>query len=204
MGGRLVRHECPNCGLIFGPQTMLALDPELLELEYRLLYQVHAEGDSSPAIIRSFRLLEPRKDGIYLDYGCGGEWSKALSILRQEGWNILGFDPHVNKRTDTVLNSVDDLKDKRFDGIITNNVLEHFQDPIAENLFLNSILNKDGAVIHTTPCFDYRYEFTHYHLFFFTGRSAEFLARRSNMRIDRWVRDSDNPDYIACIMKSRT
>ncbi|MGF1619155.1 MAG: class I SAM-dependent methyltransferase [Rhodomicrobiaceae bacterium] len=198
-GGRLLRHVCPACDVIFGPQKMLALDDEMLDLDYRNLYRIYSEGDSTASVIRTFYLLEPRKSGTYLDFGCGGEWAGAIERLRQEGWNIFGFEPSASRSSEYVFSNWEEVEARQFDGILSHNVLEHLFDPAGTTRRLGQLLTPDGRIVHTTPCFDYSYDFSHYHVFFFTGRSPEILAERSGMRIEDWVRDGE---YIACIMQN--
>jgi len=196
-GGQLVRHQCPDCGVIFGPQKMMSLDDELLDLEYRVLYHVYSESDSTESAIRTFHLLEPKLGGLYLDFGCGGAWSGAIEALRADGWNIIGFEPSVKVGSEHVLSSWDEIGRLKFDGIISHNVLEHLFDPVETNRRLAALLNDGGKIIHATPCFDYKYEFSRFHVFFFTGKSPEVLAQKTGMKIDRWERDGD---FVACIM----
>ena len=63
-GGRLLRYKCPACDVIFGPEKMFALDDEMLQLEYKLLYSIYSEGDSTASTIRAFHLLNPTPNGI--------------------------------------------------------------------------------------------------------------------------------------------
>ncbi|PVZ87149.1 methyltransferase [Serratia sp. S1B] len=197
-GGRLLRHECPSCNVIFGPQKMFALDEEMLDLDYRNLYRIYSEGNSTESIIRTFHLLHPKKNGVYLDFGCGGEWSEAIQRLRADGWNIYGFEPSANHSSEYVFSKWDELSNLRFDGILTHNVLEHLFDPVDITIKLKNLLVEDGRIVHATACFDYLYDFTHYHVYFFTGRSTEVLAKKTGMSIIDWVRDGE---YIACILK---
>jgi len=37
---------------------------------------------------------------------------------------------------------------------------------------------------HATPCFEYLFEYTRFHLFFFPGRSREVLAQRAGLKIE--------------------
>jgi methyltransferase family protein len=198
LGGRLLRHECPSCNVIFGPQKMFALDAEMLDLDYRNLYRIYSEGNSIDSVIRTFHLLKPKKNGVYLDFGCGGEWSEAIQRLRAEGWNIYGFEPSASHSSQYVYSKWDELADKRFDGILSHNVLEHLFDPADITRRLSDLLTDDGRIVHATPCFDYRYDFTHYHVYFFTGRSTYVLAENAGMRIVDWVRDGE---YIACTLQ---
>jgi len=199
-GGKLVRHECPNCEVIFGPQKMFALDPEMLDLDYRALYSVYAEGDSTQSIIRTFHLLKPTKDGVYLDFGSGGEWSDAIQVLREQGWNVLGFEPSVNHASEHVFSKWEEVERSRYDGIFSHNVLEHLFDPVGTTRRLRDLLTPGGRLVHATPCFSYSFEYSHYHVFFFTGRSPDVLSERAGMAIAEWVRDGE---FIACVMRPR-
>jgi hypothetical protein len=196
-GGRLLRHRCPSCGVIFGPQKMLKLDDQMVDLEYRNIYRIYSEGDTTDSVIRTFMLLSPRRDGIYLDFGCGGEWLTSIEKLRKDGWNVVGFEPNVSNSSSYVLSSWEELESKRFDGIISHNVLEHLFDPIGTTKKLANLLNHGGRIVHKTPCFEYRYEYSRFHVFFFTGRSPEVLAERSGLKISKWERDGE---FIACIL----
>jgi len=197
-GGRLVRYKCPACDVIFGPTKMLALDDEMLQLEYSLLYSVYSEGDTTSSTIRAFHLLNPTPNGVYLDYGCGGGWSEAINQLRMDGWNIYGFEPSASSDSPFVFSRLDQIQGMQFDGILTHNVLEHLVDPIGVTRNLANMLTNDGCIVHATACFDYLYEVSRFHLFFFTGRSPEMLAKKSSMFIERWVRDGE---FIACILR---
>jgi 2-polyprenyl-3-methyl-5-hydroxy-6-metoxy-1,4-benzoquinol methylase len=177
---------------------MLALDEEMLDLDYRNLYRIYSEGNSSESIIRTFQLLKPKKDGVYLDFGCGGEWSETIQGLRQEGWNIYGFEPSATHSSEHVFSTWAEIEAMQFDGILSHNVLEHLFDPAATTRRLGELLSPGGRIVHATPCFDYRFDFSHYHVFFFTGKSPEILADRSGLQITDWVRDGE---FIACTMQ---
>jgi hypothetical protein len=47
-----------------------------------------------------------------------------------------------------------------------------------------AILQEGAHMAHTTPCYRYCYEFSRFHLYFFTGRSLEFLGKRTHLRIE--------------------
>lgn len=133
-----------------------------------------------------------------MDFGCGGEWSKAIHILRQEGWSIYGFEPSARQSSPYVFSTWEEIEAKQFDGFLSHNVLEHLMDPSGITQRLSQLLAPGGRLIHTTACFEYIYEFSRYHVFFFTGRSPEMLAERASMHIVDWVREGT---FIACIME---
>ena len=77
----------------------------------------------------------------------------------------------------------------RFHGIFSNNVLEHLRYPIQDLRFLARLLHPGGRMSHATPCFEYLYEYTRFHLFFYLGRSRQLLASESGLRICSFEQD---------------
>ncbi|MEA5462706.1 class I SAM-dependent methyltransferase [Leptothoe sp. PORK10 BA2] len=189
-GGDLLRYQCPHCDVIFGPTKILHLSPKALSREYFWHYQAYSEGDSTQLELRAFYAMKPKRNGLYLNWGAG-RWSNTLQILRAEGWNVLGYDPFSPPSTDTDLYIQDEnqLSNHNFDGIFSNNVLEHLQDPIADILKMKAILKDEGSMVHATPCFEYMYEYTRFHVFFFLGRSRQLLAEQAAMELKEHYRD---------------
>lgn len=187
-GGRLTRYQCSSCDVIFGAEKMLALSKDELSTEYRWHYRAYAEGDSTANEIRAFHLLRPRRDGVYLNFGSGA-WSKSLSQLRSEGWIVYGYEPHAQIASEHVITHEDQLRDMQFDGIFSNNVLEHLRHPVEELISMRELLKPDGRMAHATACFEYLYEFTRFHLYFFTGRSRELLASLAGLNTLAFVQD---------------
>jgi len=199
-GGSLIRYQCPQCDVIFGDNKMLSLSDAELMQEYEWHYKAYKEGDSTDSEIRAFHCLNPSKDGVYLNYGAGS-WSKSVSILRGQGWNVIAYEPHSSAATgvNNILTSRDDLREMRFDGIYSNNVLEHLQRPIDELQFLSGLLKDGGTMSHVTPCFSYLYEYTRFHLFFYLGRSRLVLAKRSDVEIVKFISDGE---FMCCLMRN--
>ncbi len=183
-GGNLIRYRCPVCGAIFGPLKMSRLDQEEFDDDYTVHYTGYHEGDSTPAELYTFELLNPRKDGIYLNYGCGS-WSSTMEILRQRGYQVYGYEPYaVNAGAPWLITDRQALSGMRFDGIFTNNMFEHLRDPVAELCFMKTLLaSGEARMAHTTPCYHYLYEYTRFHLFFFTGRSVDVLCEKAGLRV---------------------
>jgi Methyltransferase domain len=195
-GGRLVRHQCPACDVIFGPDKILTLTAEELTQEYNLHYSAYKEGESKEREIRAFNSLKPRKDGIYLNYG-SGSWSSTVPTLRQEGWNVVAYEPHTAAATsDWCISDANELSKIKFDGIFTNNVLEHFRNPVLELEKISSYLKPGGKMAHATPCYDYLYEFTRFHIFFFLGRSRSFLIEKAGLKEEEFIVDGDFMNLI--------
>lgn len=189
-GGKLLRHECPSCGVIFGTQRMLALSPEELDREYAEHYFCYDEGDSTESEIRTFHYLNPKPEGIYLNFGCG-RWSKSIQYARENGYNLFGFEPYASPETsEYIINDVEYLKSMKFDGIISNDVLEHLRYPDKTLSFMSELIKDDGVMVHTTHCYNYACEYTRFHLFFFTGNSLKLICEKAGLSVE----DTDRID----------
>lgn len=191
-GGLLLRYQCANCDVIYGPKKMLDLTPAELSSDYEWHYRVYDEGDSTAQEIRAFHLLKPSKSGVYLNYGAGA-WSKSVEILRNEGWNVMAYEPHGSAQTiaDYVISNRGELQKIGFDGIFSNNVLEHLRYPVEELSFMRGLIKQGGRMSHATPCFEYLFEYTRFHLFFYLGRSRSLLAERANLAVVDFVVDGE-------------
>lgn len=201
-GGRLQRHQCPNCDVIFGADKMFELSGPELSQDYEWHYGIYEEGDSTDQELRAFHSLRPSRDGVYLNYGAGA-WSRSVEVLRNEGWNVLAFEPHgsASAKTNFLISSRETLDAMRFDGLFSNNVLEHFREPTNELAYMRTLLKPGGRMAHATPCFEYRFEYTRFHLFFFLGRSRALLASQIGMSIKEYVTDGD---FMCCLMESES
>ena len=191
-GGEITRHQCPKCDVIFGSSLMLSLSAGELTREYEWHYRVFSEGDSTEQELRAFHALNPERDKKYVNWGSGA-WSRSIEVLRADGWQVFGFEPHgsAGGEGDAILNSLDKLIALKPDGIYSNNVLEHLRHPVEELKTMSSLLPAGGMMSHATPCFEYRFEFTRFHLFFFLGRSRAFLVDRAGLQRVNYLADGD-------------
>ncbi len=80
------------CDAVFGPQKYLDLPEEFVSQDYVLLYTHYAEINSTENEIRTFRSLDPKPGGLYLNWGCG-TWSETIPRLRADGFDVWGFEP---------------------------------------------------------------------------------------------------------------
>jgi hypothetical protein len=197
-GGLLERHQCPNCDVIFGADKMLRLSPNELGSDYEWHYKVYQEGDSTEAELRAFHSLKPRRDGVYVNYGAGS-WSRTVPLLREQGWNVFAYEPHGSAAAtggEWLISSEAQMHGHQFDGIFSNNVLEHLRRPADDLRRMKGWLKPGATMAHATPCFEYLYEYTRFHLFFFPGRSRELLADRAGLRIENFEVDGE---FMNCV-----
>jgi len=52
-------------------------------------------------------------------------------------------------------------------------------------------------MIHSTPCYQYAYEYSRWHLYFFVGKSIDFLCEKSGLEIE-----TRNPNIISFKVKT--
>lgn len=89
------------------------------------------------------------KGRLYLDWGCGGAWSRTISQLRREGWDVWGYEPSAEAPGDFVVNQRSAIG-AQFDGIFSNNVIEHFRDPVGQFNDFHQLLKpwwEDGPLL---------------------------------------------------------
>jgi hypothetical protein len=188
-GGRLERYGCPACDLVFGPLKVLDASEALLTADYRLLYETYREARPTASEMRAFRSTSPREGGLYLDWGCGAQ-SETIDVLREEGWDVWGYEPAVEPQSPFIAPSRGGIS-ARFAGIFSNNVIEHFRDPVAEFEAMASHLEPGGLMTHATPCYELLYTDTRFHTAFYLGRSVDVLARRTGLEVVGRERDGE-------------
>ena len=112
-----------------------------------------------------------------------------------------GFEPSERQVNDPdlVFQRREQLALERFDGIYSNNVLEHLRDPVHELTFMASLLTQDASMAHATPCYEYQYEFTRFHLAFYVGKSRHVLAKKVGFQINDFMSDGE----FRCALFSR-
>jgi SAM-dependent methyltransferase len=193
-GGRLERYRCPRCECVFGPQKYLDLDEAFVSRDYRVLYARYSESDSTGDEVRTFRTLSPKVGGVFLDWGCGGAWSRTIDQLRGEGWDVWGYEPSAEAASNFIVNQRDAIG-ARFDGIFSNNVIEHFRDPVASFRDFHAILKDGGTMAHSSPCYEYRYAYSRFHTLFLLGKSPHVLAERTGFKVIDSLYDGDYITY---------
>ncbi len=182
MKKKIYRFKCADCDLIFGPIEYINLTKNQLADKYKELYKSYAENDSTEYEVKTFLSLFPEKGGSYLNYG-SGKWSKSKEIINSMGYTIDCFDFSFN--------DVDTLLSKKYDGIISNNLIEHLQHPVEDFLLFRDLLKEGKMMAHSTPCYEYRYDYSIFHLYFFIGRSLELLAKKTGFELEHYIQDGE-------------
>ena len=161
---------------------MLTLDDNEFFEDCQQHYTLHTDEDTEGEKFTFFKLA-PKKSGKYLNYGCCE--GKAVDLLRNDGWDVYGYEPFANKADSSnpyIITSKDEVSRMRFDGLFSNNVLEHLTNPLETLLFMKSLLVDDSCImVHSTPCYEYLYEQTRFHLIFYTGQSIFKLSELAGL-----------------------
>ena len=177
--GEIVRHQCPNCDVIFGDLRFLNFNKLEINDDYCDTYSYFKEGETYDIQLECLKSIDlfKNKDYSYLDYACG--IGKIIPILKKESYNISGYDKYVVGQN--VLNNIDNMK---FDVIFSNNFIEHLINPINDIKNMLNHLNDNGYLIFTSDCIDeYKVEITHFHTFYFLGKSLSVLSKKLNLNI---------------------
>lgn len=193
-GGRLERYQCPKCEAVFGPQKYLDLDENFVTADYDLLYSRYCESDSTANELKTFQSTSPKPGRLYLNWGCGA-WCKTIPKLRAEGFDVWGYEPSAPK-TDGVIVKERGVISVKFDAIFSNNVIEHFRDPVAQFEDFKTILANDGRMAHSSPCYEYAYPFTRFHTLFLIGKSPHVLAERTGFKAREATRDGEYINFV--------
>lgn len=91
---------------------------------------------------------------VVLDFGCGGGYLlKNLVCFEKHGLEINeNAINEAKKNLDKVFNNIELLSLNKYDKIISNNVLQHCENPFLELKGLNKLLKKNGLIIVIVSC----------------------------------------------------
>lgn len=180
--GKIKRIECPHCDVIFGPLSVINKSAERLSSDYELLYSVYAEGETTEYQKKAFFARNPEKGKNYLNFACGN-WSQGTKDLSELGWQVYGYEPHLPDQHPKIMRKFSDLNAFEFDGIFTHNFIEHLQHPLAQFKSWNAMLKVGDKMAHSSACFEWLFDHSNFHLFYFLGRSLSLLAERTGFEI---------------------
>lgn len=194
----LVRYRCNVCEVIFGPLDMLMLSTEQITNAYRSLYgSGYKEMDATDWEYKIFSTLNPKTNGLYINWGAGT--SKTSEMAKMNGYTILNYDPGMPSELGYL--SLEEVKSLKVDGIISNNVLDHLQDPISDLLLMKSLLREGGMMVHASDGFRYSVHFTKFHLFFFIGKSSQYISQAIDMNYEFLPSPNPNMDILRMSLK---
>ncbi|MFA6201474.1 MAG: methyltransferase domain-containing protein, partial [Bacteroidales bacterium] len=177
----LIRYECPICGVIFGTLNMINGTVEYIKKAYEFCDTVWKEGDGARFELPTFMSLKPSKEKEYLNFGAGNS-SSTIKTLTEQGYKVWGYEPYLPTALPNIIRSKEELAKRKFDGIISSNLIEHLQDPVQDLIFMKSLLkDKTSQMAHATACYELRYEFSLYHLYFFLGKSVEYMSKNAGL-----------------------
>ena len=118
-----------------------------------------------------------------------------VTRLRSNNWNVWGYEPGAEAATDFVVNRRDAIS-ARFDGIFSNNVIEHFRNPVAQFGDFHSLLKVGGTMAHSSPCYEYAYAYSRFHTVFLVGRSPYVLAERTGFKVLDRIQEGEYINYL--------
>lgn len=201
-GGHLVRYICPNCGAVFGPDKFSRQTQQQIDDDYCVHYLGFSESDASYKEERAFYMLKPEKEKVYLNYGCG-HWSNTLQDLREQGYQVYGYEPYSPEEDNPyMITDKDELMKMRFDGIFSNDLLEHLMNPVRDLKEMTDILlDKDSKMSHCTSCYTYKYEYTRFHTCFFLGDSVKCMSEKAGLRILEKCDDIVENDFYCYVFQ---
>ena len=147
--------------------------------DYKDVYSYYSEGNTTPYIKHTLDVINLGKDKTYLDYACGKS-NNTLNVLNDNGYNVYGYDAYVTMDHPKFISIID--KCEKYDLVYSNNFIEHVINPFEDLQKLLDLLNINGKLVLISSCWEYCIEYTHYHTFFFLGRSVEYLCKKLNIK----------------------
>jgi len=129
------------------------------------------------------------KDKKILDYGCGT--GLLVSLLRRDGYNIVGFDPYLEEGNQNkgLFNKINDLPSRKFDCLVAVETIEHLKEPQKDIKEILSLIEENGFFVFSTQFYipgrhkiDWQYIQQPVHLSIFSLKAAEILAKQADIK----------------------
>ncbi len=142
---------------------MKLYNEEKNENEIRMFVQKYVEsirGNREDRYNKTLSLI-PNGKGYILDYGCG--WGHYAVALREKGYNVLAIDLSENEIEICKLvwgnqegisfekRSIESIADKKFDYVLSSQVIEHVHNPGFYLSQINRVLKSKGKLIISLP-----------------------------------------------------
>jgi len=174
-------HKCLNChGIQMDPKHYLTAEKE------KLVYETHNndildpryQQFVSPIVNTVLNKYETNQKG--LDFGCG-TGPVISKLLMEQGYEMSLYDPFFyNYPT---------LLERKYDFIVSCEVVEHFHSPKKEFQLLKSLLNEQGSIIIMTLLVNETIDFNAWyykndfsHVFFYHPETFEWIKDHFGFR----------------------
>lgn len=162
---------------------------------------IKAENQFRNIFTKRANLIEKyKKTGSILDIG--SSTGLMLSIFKDRGWKVLGIEPSKTSVQYAVLSGIatlnttfpsPKLKNKSFDAIILNHVLEHIKDPLEFLKNANLVLKNNGVILVDLPNFgslaaklsgaSWRYILPYEHVWHFTPKGLSNILEKVGCKV---------------------
>jgi SAM-dependent methyltransferase len=174
--GLIKRYECPKCDLIFGDFKFLTLSQEEIQKDYMDTYSYYNEATTDEFFINLFNNIPHiTKNQKIIDYGSGFQL-KYHEILNNTGYNVEKYDKYIKN------NEMIEPQHEFYDVLFCHNLIEHVIHPINDVKEMVDLVKPGGLLIISSPCWDYCCEQTHFHTFFFIGKSFSIVSSKLNIQ----------------------
>lgn len=196
--GTIKRFQCPNCDVIFGDLKFLSLTYDEISKDYADTYSYFTERTQNQFFIHLFKYLPYFKPQYkIIDYGCGSILNYQTTLNRL-GYNIDRYDKFV--KDDSMIKNI---VPQSYDILFNHNVIEHVINPIQDLQEMINCVKPNGLLIISSACWNFCIRQTHFHTFFFIGRSVNYLCQKLNIQlIDTFtIPSSDNDEVIKVFKK---
>jgi hypothetical protein len=147
-----------------------------------ILFSRYAESGSTEIELRAFRSLHAVPGSLHLIWGRGAS-SQNISQLRAEGFDVAGYEPSAPPSTGHIVKWRGQIS-AQCDGTFSNNLIEHFRNPVGPFQDFKSLLKPNAPMAHASPCYACHYSATRFHTLFLLGRSPHVLAERTGCRLE--------------------
>ena len=215
---------CKKCNLYYQQTKRQEVMGEI----YNNIYQKNPPNiqnkyywkDKAKSIYKDISVYR-NKPGSLLDAGCS--YGLLMEYFISKGWKATGIDicenaiSHArNKGLDCQVASADSFSNgDKFDVIIMDNTLEHFEDPIKSLVLLKNMLSSDGIIYIGVPNVDsvlLPSRFKDFlgnlkpfeHFFYFSKSALESLLNTTGL--DVYVKTDNNvslADVLNCYFRSK-